>query len=91
MAKKVRRAKKKKNVDETAVASSNNIQANSEMTAQAAPKHKTKSQKRAAKKQATVEDFRQEYAYVGQDLRRVLILSAAMFALLIALNLILQI
>lgn len=90
MAKKVRRAKKKRTVDETAVTPISEVQASSETTADAAPKLKTRSQKRVAKKQATVEDFRQEYAYVGQDLRRVLILSAAMFALLIALNLILQ-
>lgn len=36
------------------------------------------------------EQFRLEYAYVVKDLRRVLILAALMFALLIALNLILQ-
>jgi negative regulator of replication initiation len=35
--------------------------------------------------------FQQEYAYVAKDLRRVLLLSAAMFVLLIALNLLLQV
>lgn len=35
------------------------------------------------------EELREEYAYVIQDLRRVFILAAAMFLLLIALNLIL--
>ena len=39
---------------------------------------------------STTEQFRQEYAYVVKDLRRVLILAAIMFALLIALNLLLQ-
>jgi len=34
------------------------------------------------------EELREEYAYVIQDLRRVFILAAAMFLLLIALNLI---
>ncbi|MCA9949817.1 MAG: hypothetical protein KDE48_09235 [Anaerolineales bacterium] len=91
MAKKVRRTKKKRTVDETAVAPINDVQTSTEANVDTAPKLKTRSQKRAAKKQATVEDFRQEYAYVGLDLRRVLILSAAMFALLIVLNLILQI
>lgn len=39
----------------------------------------------------TVTDqFRFDYAYVVKDLRRVLILAGAMFALLIVLNLILQ-
>lgn len=36
------------------------------------------------------EQFRQEYAYVLKDLRQVLILAVAMFALLIALNLFLR-
>ncbi len=39
---------------------------------------------------STTEQFRQEYAYVVKDLRRVLILAAIMFALLITLNLLLQ-
>ena len=39
---------------------------------------------------SSTEQFRQEYAYVVKDLRRVLILAAFMFALLIALNLLLQ-
>lgn len=36
------------------------------------------------------DELREEYAYVIQDLRRVAILAAAMFILLIALNLLLQ-
>ena len=36
------------------------------------------------------EQFRQEYAYVLKDLRQVLILAVAMFALLVLLNLILS-
>jgi hypothetical protein len=39
---------------------------------------------------STTEQFQQEYAYVVKDLRRVLILAAIMFALLITLNLLLQ-
>jgi hypothetical protein len=35
------------------------------------------------------EELREEYAYVLQDLRRVFILAAAMFALLITLNILL--
>ncbi|MCB9421492.1 MAG: hypothetical protein H6667_16935 [Ardenticatenaceae bacterium] len=36
------------------------------------------------------EQFRQEYAYVLKDLRQVLILAIAMFALLIVLNVVLR-
>lgn len=36
------------------------------------------------------EQFQQEYAYVIKDLRRVFLLAAAMFVLLIVLNLVLQ-
>lgn len=54
-----------------------------------------RSEKEAAAKADTgsstsEEDLRREYAYVIKDLRRVAILAAAMFALLILLNLILQ-
>jgi hypothetical protein len=38
---------------------------------------------------STEEELRKEYAYVLQDLRRVFILAAAMFALLIILNILL--
>ncbi len=44
-----------------------------------------------AVKETPAESFRQEYSYVVKDLRRVLLLSAAMFLLLIVLNLVLQI
>lgn len=43
------------------------------------------------KKVTAAEAYRQEYAYVIKDLRRLLLVSAAMFILLIALNLILQV
>lgn len=36
------------------------------------------------------EELREQYAYVLQDLRRVFILAAIMFALLITLNIVLQ-
>lgn len=39
---------------------------------------------------STVDHFQQEYAYVIKDLRRVLLLAAAMFILLIVLNLVLR-
>ena len=39
---------------------------------------------------STVDQFHQEYAYVIKDLRRIFILAAVMFILLIILNLVLQ-
>jgi hypothetical protein len=39
---------------------------------------------------SSTDQFRLEYAYVVKDLRRVLILAAIMFTLLIAINLLLQ-
>jgi hypothetical protein len=44
---------------------------------------------RPAGRRATPEELAEEYAYVLKDLRRIFILAAAMFALLILLNLIL--
>jgi hypothetical protein len=44
----------------------------------------------AGKFLSTGDQFRQEYAYVTRDLRHVFVIALAMFALLIALNLILQ-
>jgi len=41
-------------------------------------------------RQTSAERFRQEYAYVIKDLRRVFILAAAMFILLVVLNLALR-
>ena len=46
---------------------------------------------KAAKVRQTPEEmFRQEYAYVIKDLRRVFILAGIMFALLIGINILLQ-
>ncbi|HEY1409081.1 MAG TPA: hypothetical protein VF434_09070 [Promineifilum sp.] len=41
-----------------------------------------------SRSQAAAERIEEEYAYITNDLRRVFILAAAMFALLIALNVI---
>lgn len=76
MAKKVRRAKKKKKKATTTVAAS---------AAGEKPVEKV-----ATAKETSAETFRQEYAYVIKDLRRVLLVSGAMFVLLIAINLLLQ-
>jgi hypothetical protein len=45
---------------------------------------------KTSKKQSKAAQFRQEYAYVLKDLRRIFALAAVMFALLILLNLLLQ-
>lgn len=44
----------------------------------------------AVTRRDAAEHFQQEYAYVLKDLRKILILAAAMFLLLILLNLLLQ-
>ncbi len=62
---------------------------------QSAPTTENAVEKQAAEsvltKITSAEAYRQEYAYVIKDLRRLLVLSAAMFILLIVLNLILQV
>ncbi len=79
MAKKVRRAKKKRQQNRQPTPP----QEESALSA-------TTSEAPREARQSTTDQFRQEYAYVVKDLRRVLILAAIMFALLIALNLLLQ-
>ena len=80
MAKKVRRVKKKNRKETRQKSSTQNLAAATAPTPEAA----------AGQQLSSSEQFRLEYAYVVKDLRRVLILAALMFALLIALNLILQ-
>jgi hypothetical protein len=79
MAKKVRRAKKRGQQKRKPVPSAQETVSKAETTEAL---HEPQS--------TTTDQFRQEYAYVVKDLRRVLILAAIMFALLIALNLLLQ-
>ena len=56
-----------------------------------ADKEETTEAKTALKTKLNPEEqFRQEYAYVLQDLRQVLVLAMAMFALLIVLNIVLR-
>jgi hypothetical protein len=85
MAKKVRRVKKKKkSAQDTTTAVENTA-------VQAAPVSKAMvKEKVASAKVKEVVTFHEEYAYVIKDLRRVLLVSGAMFLLLIALNLLLQ-
>jgi hypothetical protein len=79
MAKKVRRVKKKRQKKKHTALAQDNIK-----TATPAAEISTEPQL------SSTEQFRQEYAYVVKDLRRVLILAAFMFTLLITLNLLLQ-
>lgn len=77
MAKKVRRVKKKKQTAQVE-------ESVPEDTAEAVVETVLSAKEKAA------ESYRLEYAYVVKDLRNVLLLSAAMFILLIVLNLLLQ-
>lgn len=79
MAKKVRRVKKKRQQKKHTAQAQENIK-----TTTPAAETSTGPQL------STTEQFQHEYAYVVKDLRRVLILAALMFALLITLNLLLQ-
>ena len=77
MAKKVRRVKKKKRSKPAA-----------EITAGQSKEQKV--EKVASAKEKAAESFRQEYAYVIKDLRLLLLLSGALFLLLIVINLLFQ-
>ena len=79
MAKKVRRVKKKRQQKKYTAPAQEDIK-----TTTSAAETSTGPQ------MSTTEQFRLEYAYVVKDLRRVLTLAAIMFALLIAINLLLQ-
>jgi hypothetical protein len=48
-----------------------------------------RSRRRGRQTASTEEDFREEYAYVINDLKRVLLLAGFMFTLLIVLNIVL--
>ena len=63
-----------------------------EVTAKAPAPERPRATKAAppARAQSTAERFQDEYGYVVKDLRRVFLLAAAMFILLIVLNLVLQ-
>lgn len=79
MAKKVRRVKKKRSQNKQAAPTIEETIA--ETTVVETP---------VESQISSTDQFRLDYAYVVKDLRRVLILAAIMFALLIALNLLLQ-
>jgi hypothetical protein len=81
MAKKVRKVKKQKQAS-TATSVVADVEANKQAVVETV----------AAKtpRMTSAELFEMEYAYVEQDLKHVLLLSGAMFVLLIALNLLLR-
>ncbi len=80
MAKKVRRVRKKKRKQTTS-------QPVDEITTEEASETIDNLGKQSL---SSSEQFKLDYAYVVKDLRRVLLLAGAMFALLIILNLLLQ-
>lgn len=83
MAKKVRRVRKPA-PERTAASSATTVTEPVESSSTAGKSGKT------SRSESTAEEFRSEYAYVLKDLRRVFLLAALLFALLIVLNLILQ-
>ncbi|MDX1416963.1 MAG: hypothetical protein R3293_22355 [Candidatus Promineifilaceae bacterium] len=80
MAKKVRRVKKKKRRQSSPQTADDLLSNEAVETVDTPVKHSI----------SASEQFRLDYAYVVKDLRRVLLLAGAMFALLIILNLLLQ-
>ncbi len=82
MAKKVRRVKKNKKSSATQVVE--------DSVEQPAETEDAMIAKGTSAKDSRAESFRQEYAYVVKDLKRVLLVSGAMFVLLIVVNLLFQ-
>ena len=84
-------AKKKKKRQKTASASSKEKAVPTQNVVSSEKKiGRAKKNTGGIKRRVSVEQFRQEYAYVLKDLRTIFILAAIMFALLIAINLIAQ-
>ncbi len=83
-------AKKKKKGAQTAPASSRKQAVSNQKTRSSENTNSRTKNTGGLKRRVSVEQFRQEYAYVLKDLRTIFILAAIMFALLIAINLIAQ-
>jgi Flp pilus assembly protein TadB len=77
MAKKIRRAKKK-------TSSTTNVERSTEDSTN------NIGEKSVSAKDRATEAYRQEYAYVVKDLRRLFLLSGALFLLLVVINLLFQ-
>ena len=85
MAKKVRRVKKRTNSRKSR---QSNRSAAAKESASSGRRSRSK-ETASAPEVVPEEELKEEYAYVTKDLRRVAILAAAMFALLILINLVL--
>ncbi len=82
MAKKVRRVRRKKRTED--------VSRDNKVDAKTINSRSLKGKKKNKVKLTLEEELREEYAYVVNDLRRIAILAAALFVLLILLNILLQ-
>jgi hypothetical protein len=91
MAKKVRRVRRKKRTDQPSTKNqSEDVARDDKVNAKTINSRSTKEKKKNKVKLTPEEELREEYAYVVYDLRRIAILAAALFVLLILLNILLQ-
>ena len=91
MAKKVRRVRRKKRTDQPSTKNqSEGVARDDEVDAKTINSRSTKEKKKNKVKLTPEEELREEYTYVVYDLRRIAILAAALFVLLILLNVLLQ-
>lgn len=91
MAKKVRRVRRKKRTDQPSTKiQSEDVARDDKVDAKTINSRSAKEKKKNKVKLTPEEELREEYAYVVYDLRRIAILAAALFVLLILLNILLQ-
>ena len=91
MAKKVRRIRRKKRTDPSSTKNqSENVDRDDKLDAKTIDSRSAKGKKKNKVKLTPEEELREEYTYVVYDLRRIAILAAALFVLLIVLNILLQ-
>jgi hypothetical protein len=90
MAKKVRRVRRKKRTDQPSTKNqSEDVARVDKADAKTINSRSAKKNKKNKVKLTLEEELREEYAYVIYDLRRIAILAAALFVLLILLNILL--
>jgi hypothetical protein len=90
MAKKVRRVRRKKRTDQPSTKNqSEDIARVDKVDAKTINSRSAKKNKKNKVKLTLEEELREEYAYVIYDLRRIAMLAAALFVLLILLNILL--
>jgi hypothetical protein len=91
MAKKVRRVRRKKRTDHPSTQNqSEGVARDDKADAKTINSRSAKEKKKSKVKLTPEEELREEYAYVVYDLRRIAILAAALFVVLILLNILLQ-